>query len=118
MIAFDPVSDRQQLLLSELNRYVSLLENFYKPQSILLFGSMSTGTTNEWSDIDLVIIKETTKRFLDRAKEVIQLLQPQVGLDVLVYTPNEFEQLCQERAFVRDEILGKGKILLCNGGQT
>ena len=115
MIELDAVSDRQQLLLSELNRYVSLLENFYRPQSILLFGSMVSETTHEWSDIDLVIIKKTSNRFLDRAKEVIQLLQPRVGLDVLVYTPNEFEQLCQERAFVRDEILGKGKILYEQG---
>lgn len=111
MIKIDKVSDRQQLLLAELNRYVRLLKEFYKPQFILLFGSMSTDKIHEWSDIDLVIIKETSQRFLDRTKEVIQLLQPRVVLDVLVYTPSEFDQLCQNRAFVRDEILGKGKVL-------
>lgn len=115
MIELDAVSDRQQLLLAELNRYVDLLRDFYNPQSILLFGSMVNGTTHEWSDLDLVIIKETTQRFLDRTKEVIQLLQPRVGIDILVYTPVEFEKLCQERAFVKDEILGKGKILYEQG---
>jgi hypothetical protein len=39
------------------------------------------------------------------------LLQPRVGIDILVYTPVEFENLCKERAFFREEILGKGKIL-------
>lgn len=76
---------------------------------------MVSGTTHEWSDLDLVIIKETTQRFLDRTKEVIQLLQPRVGIDILVYTPVEFEKLCQERAFVQEEILGKGKILYEQG---
>jgi hypothetical protein len=30
---------------------------------------------------------------------------------LLVYTPAEFARLAQERAFMRDEILGKGKVL-------
>ena len=111
MVELNQVSDRQQLLLAELNRYVDLLRDFYNPQSIILFGSMVSGTTHEWSDLDLVIVKETTQRFLDRTKEVIQLLQPRVGIDILVYTPVEFENLCKERAFFREEILGKGKIL-------
>lgn len=115
MLELDKVSDRQQLLLAELHRYVDLLRDFYKPQSVLLFGSMATGKTHEWSDLDLVIVKETTRRFFDRTKEVIQLLQPRVGIDILVYTPVEFEQLCKERAFVREEILGKGKVLYERG---
>jgi predicted nucleotidyltransferase len=72
---------------------------------------MATGNLHEWSDIDLVIVKETNQRFLERTKEVMQLLQPKVGLDVLVYTPAEFAQLYQERAFVRDEIVNKGRVL-------
>ena len=115
MLELNQVSDRQQLLLAELNRYVDLLRDFYHPQSIILFGSMVSGTTHEWSDLDLVIVKETTQRFLDRTKEVIQLLQPRVGIDILVYTPVEFENLCKERAFFREAILGKGKILYEQG---
>lgn len=44
-------------------------------------------------------------RFLDCTRQVLELLKPQVGVDVLVYTPKEFEQLSQERASVRQEIL-------------
>jgi predicted nucleotidyltransferase len=106
---------RQQLLEAELNRYVTMLREQYNPESVRVFGSMATGTVHEWSDIDLVIVKETNQRFLERTKEVLQLLQPKVGLDVLVYTPDEFKQLCQERAFVRDEIAGKGRILYERG---
>ncbi|RME47878.1 MAG: nucleotidyltransferase domain-containing protein, partial [Caldilineae bacterium] len=53
--------------------------------------------------------------FLERTKEVMQLLQPRVGVDILVYTPAEFERLARERAFVRDEIVGKGKVLYERG---
>lgn len=111
MTELDAAITRQHLLETELNRYVSVLRETYYPRSIWVFGSMATGTVHEWSDIDLVIVKKTNQRFLERSKEVLRRLQPRVRLDVLVYTPAEFEQLCQERAFVRDEIMGKGRVL-------
>ncbi|NJK52093.1 MAG: HEPN domain-containing protein [Leptolyngbyaceae cyanobacterium SU_3_3] len=111
MPKLDAVITRKQLLEAELRRYVAMLQETYDPQSVWVFGSMATGTVHEWSDIDLVIVKETNQRFLERTKEVLKLLQPKVGLDVLVYTPSEFDQLRQNRAFVQDEIVSKGKVL-------
>lgn len=108
--------ERQTLLQAELTRYLNLLSEFYDPQQVYLFGSMAAGAIGEWSDLDLVIIKHTEKRFLDRTREVIELLRPQVGVDILVYTPEEFSHLSQERAFVRDEIIGKGKLIYERGG--
>lgn len=102
---------RRALLEAEIQRYLSLLEEHYQPERVLLFGSLVSGETGSWSDIDLVIIKETDECFLDRTREVMQLLRPQVGVDILVYTPAEFARLSQERAFVRDEIVGRGKVL-------
>lgn len=104
-------AERRALLDQELQRYIPLLEEHLKPERVVLFGSLANGETNMWSDIDLVIVQETDKRFLDRIKDVIQLLRPRVGVDILVYTPAEFARLAQERAFVRNEILGKGRVL-------
>lgn len=111
----DSVTRRRAVLEAELARYVQLLREQYAPQRILLFGSLTSGEVQEWSDIDLVIVKETERKFLDRTREVLQLLRPQVGVDILVYTPDEFDQMAQQRAFVRDEIVGKGKVLYERG---
>lgn len=62
------------------------------------------------------MIKETEQRFLDRTKEAMELLRPTVGVDILVYTPREYEQLCSECAFARDEILRKGRVLHDSAG--
>jgi len=115
MTAPDSVTRRRAVLEAELARYVQLLREQYAPQRILLFGSLTSGEVQEWSDIDLVIVKETERKFLDRTREVLQLLRPQVGVDILVYTPDEFDQMAQQRAFVRDEIVGKGKVLYERG---
>jgi predicted nucleotidyltransferase len=108
-------SGRRALLDAELTRYVQLLREQYHPEQVILFGSLASGETGEWSDIDLVIVKETGQRFLDRTKEVLRLLQPQVGVDILVYTPQEYARLTSERAFVQTEIQGKRKVLYARG---
>jgi predicted nucleotidyltransferase len=110
------ITRRQELLDAELQRYILLLREQYQPEKVILFGSLAAGEIGEWSDIDLVIVKETEQRFLDRTKEVLQLLRPRVGVDILVYTPQEFEALSRERPFVRTEIQEKGKVLYARGG--
>ena len=109
------LTKRRALLEAELERFVTVLAEQYHPQKIVLFGSAAAGETSDWSDLDLVIIKSTEKRFLDRTKEVMQLLQPRIGVDILVYTPDEFVRLSHERRFVREEIVGKGRVLYERG---
>lgn len=104
----------QDHLEEELQRYVTRLIGHFKPHKIILFGSLAAGQARLWSDIDLVVVADTHLAFLDRSKEALKLLHPQVGLDILVYTPEEFEMLSQERPFVQQEIL-QGKVLYERG---
>ncbi len=108
-------TERQAILEREIERYVALLKQHLHPERIILFGSLAGDTPHDWSDIDLVVVCESDQRFLDRVKAVMRLLQPRVGVDILVYTPAEFARLARERAFVRDEILRKGKVLYERG---
>ncbi len=100
----------QQRLENELERYVAVLIARYAPDKIILFGSLAASQAQVWSDVDLVVVARTEKRFLDRTKEALLLLRPTVGLDILIYTPEEFDQLSQERSFFRQEVM-KGKVL-------
>jgi len=100
---------RKVNLQKELERCINLLRKEYHPEKILLFGSLASGRVSRWSDIDLIIVKDTKKPFLDRSKEVLLLLKPKVGMDIFVYTPEEFRQL-SERRFFKEEIIGKGVI--------
>ena len=113
----DNISNRERALLlnKELNRWLKILISQYNPQKILLFGSLPQKKVKEWSDIDLIIIKETNKPFLDRIKEVLLLLEPKVGTDLLVYTPAEYDYLCNNRTFFKDEIVKKGVVLYERG---
>lgn len=101
---------RAELLRTELNRLVSWLATTYGAREIILFGSMASGRIGPWSDLDLVVVKETALPFLERAVEVIEQVRPRVGLDLLVYTPAEWETV-QHRRFTHDEITDRGQVL-------
>ena len=56
----------------------------------IIFGSYGRGEAHEYSDIDLVIIKETDLPFLDRYTNFKRLFQvTPKALQILVYTPEE-----------------------------
>ena len=59
----------------------------------IVFGSYARGDADEYSDLDLIIVAETDKRFLQRHKDyrpVFRSWDPWgKSLDLLIYTPEE-----------------------------
>lgn len=74
-------------------------------QQVILFGSYARGTATVFSDIDLVAIWDTDQRFLLRSEALLRKLYTffhGVDLDVVVYTPDEWEMLRESgREFIR-----------------
>ena len=75
--------ERKRVLESELNRYLHLLVEHGDPEQVIVFGSMASGEIGPWSDIDLVIVEQTSLPFLKRLRRVRKLLKPRVGTDIL-----------------------------------
>ncbi|GAH30797.1 unnamed protein product, partial [marine sediment metagenome] len=74
-------------------------------------GSLAEGQPGNWSDLDILVIKKTHRRLIDRIGEVISLCKPKIATDFIVYNPEEFRELCQTEPFVQKEIVEKGKTL-------
>ena len=86
----------------------------YAPQKVILFGSYAYGTPRPDSDIDLLIIKETSERFIDRWVTVRRILsnpKRTVPLETLVLTPQEVERRLAIGDQFLAEILEKGEVL-------
>ncbi len=109
--AAEAIEQRRARLSSELDRFIEVVVPALQPERIIVFGSYAAGQIHEWSDLDLVVIAETDLPFFERLKQVILLTRSNVGMDVLVYTPSEWEQLRDGRVFIREEILKKGKVI-------
>lgn len=86
----------------------------YAPQKVILFGSYARGTPRPGSDIDLLIVKETSERFIDRWVTVRRLLSdPQrlIPLETIVLTPQELAHRLEVGDQFIAEILEEGEVL-------
>ena len=97
-----------------IRQIVEKLKNEYKPKKILLFGSYAYGEPEEDSDIDLLIIKDTDMRPIDRWLKVKKILRdPERTLPVspLVYTEQEIENRVKMKDFFIEDILKRGELM-------
>ena len=97
-----------------INQLVEKLIKAYKPEKIFLYGSYAYGNPGEESDIDLLIVKKTKERPIDRRVAVRRLvsdIRKKTSFSPLVVTPTELSH----RITIGDdfflEITTKGKIL-------
>lgn len=59
----------------------------------IVFGSYARGTQDAFSDVDLVVVLETALPRFERHRALSELFEASpVGLDLLVYTPEEFQE--------------------------
>jgi len=94
------LAEREKLLKDELKRIVQVIKSEYDPEKIILFGSMAVKKVHEWSDIDLLIIKRTPKRLIERTL---------VGIDLFIYTPEEYELLLKEKSSFMLSVIKTGE---------
>ena len=79
-------------------------------EKAILFGSYARGEPSKHSDIDLILVKQTKQRFLDRYEGLLQdlyLALPDLAVDALIYTPEEFEAMRKKRFLARADQEGK-----------
>ncbi|HAM88371.1 MAG: polymerase beta domain protein region protein [Candidatus Falkowbacteria bacterium GW2011_GWC2_38_22] len=97
---------------NELKKIVSVIKEKYKPEKIILFGSLAWGKATEDSDIDLFVVKNTKKARRERNRDVSRLLiDRKVAVDILVYTPSEVKERRRLGDFFIENILNSGKLL-------
>lgn len=83
-----------------------------QPQKVILFGSWARGNQGPHSDIDLVVIQESTLPHSQRYAQIRRLFWG-LGLpmDILVYTPEEFERYRSVPGSFTHTITHEGKVL-------
>ena len=83
----------------------------YDPEKIILFGSAARGDTDEYSDIDLIVIKETDQRFVQRLVDISEFISSYISVDVFVYTPGELKAMVEDENLFIEQALKDGKVL-------
>jgi predicted nucleotidyltransferase len=101
-----------------VDRLVSTLFTLHEVQRISLFGSYARGRHDLFTDLDVLVILETAKPFVERLSALYSLLSVPVDLDLLCYKPEEWADI-RTRPFFKnllaDEVVlyEKNRPLLC-----
>ena len=103
----------EQLLRDVVRRIVGVS----RPYKIILFGSRARGTTRSESDVDLLVIADSSQPRSRRSAPLYGALSDiLVPMDIIVYTPGEVEEWSPvAQAFVSTAVR-EGKVLYENPG--
>lgn len=99
---------------------VKRIVDHYKPEKIILFGSYAYGSPTKDSDLDLLVIKDSSLPRHQRAREIRKYLWgiSEIPKDIIVYTQREIDDWREvDEAFVT-QVVKRGKILYENKERT
>jgi predicted nucleotidyltransferase len=83
------------------------------PQQIIMFGSQARGDATAGSDIDLLVVQDTSQSDREVRRHIERLLlDRRFGLDLIVRTPEEVAlNLADGNPFYTEHIFGDGVVL-------
>lgn len=95
---------------SVLDGIVRRIVEYYRPEKVILFGSRARGDADSRSDIDLAVIAETDKTFVQRLRESVDVVT-ESDVNVLIYTPREAAEMLEKKNRFMARIASEGKVL-------
>jgi predicted nucleotidyltransferase len=102
----------KELFDEEIQNIMEQLVHLYKPQKVILFGSLAKGKVSQGTDIDLFIIKrEVPECGVDRIRQLDTIIKYSLATDFIVYKPEEVEQRLKLGGPFVKSILKEGKVL-------
>lgn len=103
-----PVPVTEELLRQITQRIVKE----FAPEKVILFGSHAWGEPHRDSDVDLLVMMETSKPTIRVAAAIARVARPRfLALDVLVKTPHEVAERARAKDFFIQKILREGRVL-------
>lgn len=100
--------------ISELRKQIISTFLPFEPEKIILFGSIIREDWDFESDVDVIVVYNTDKSFIVRLEELYMSWNIPKAVDILAYTPYEFEEMVKESFFIQDAIR-EGKVIYERG---
>ena len=90
---------------------INTIVRVFKPEKIIIFGSVARGTADEYSDLDILVVMDTDMDYYSRSSAIYRAVYKiHIPKDILVLTPEEFEQDKDNALSFTSEIVRTGKV--------
>ena len=87
-------------LAEAVERIKPILSRKPEVELVVLFGSYAKGRRDLLTDLDVLVVMHSDKPFVDRIAELYRELHVPVDMDLVCYTPGEFEDM-RDSPFVK-----------------
>jgi predicted nucleotidyltransferase len=82
----------------------------FDPEKIILFGSLTGKDWDEWSDVDVIVVYSSDKPLMGRLRELYMRWDIPKAVDLLAYTPSEFDEMSSTSFFVQKAV-SEGEVI-------
>ncbi len=91
-------------VLEALEKLVESLKSRLREVEVYLFGSFARGDWLEGSDVDIIVVSPNLRGMApEKRYRLIRLLaDPSIPIEILAYTPEEFQELKKRSVVLRD----------------
>ena len=101
----------QPVRIEKISKQLAPIFSKKNVKRAIVFGALARGSETRKSDLDLLIIMDTNKRFFDRFdtfNEIYNIINDR-AVDMLIYTPEELAKI-SHRPFIKT-ILKEGRVI-------
>ena len=107
-----PTIDKRKRIPQEaIDQVVEQIVEKFKPQKIILFGSYARGSPRPESDVDLLVVMETSLKDVQQAIQICQQIEYRFGLDLIVHTPEYLSERVKMGDWFLRDVLEEGKVI-------
>lgn len=110
-IVVPPINKRKRIPQAAIDDVVRQIAEKFKPNKIILFGSYAYGKPTQVSDVDLLVVMDSSIKENQLSVTIRKAINYHFGLDLIVKTPKSLSSRIEMGDFFLKEILQKGKVL-------
>src|SRR3989304_7512211 len=110
-IVVPPINKRKRIPQAAIDDVVRQIAEKFKPDKIILFGSYAYGKPTQISDVDLLVVMDSSIKENQLSVTIRKAIDYHFGLDLILKTPKSLSSRIELGDFFLKEILQKAKVL-------
>jgi len=110
------INGRKLVPVEAIQAVVRKIAEKFDPDKIILFGSYAYGDPKPWSDVDLLVVMDSSVTPNQQRRAISQILSPkQFAMDIVIRSSLELQERVPLGDWFLKEILERGKVLYERG---
>jgi len=105
------INQRRRIPVRAIDDVARQIGEKFKPKKIILFGSYARRRPRPESDVDLLVVMNTSLTETEQAVQILQAIDYHFGLDLLVYAPENLTRRLELGDHFLQEIIAEGKVI-------